>query len=56
MTPKQVERVQNKIKRIRKEIYEEKKQWGEYHDGRGLRYLPFELCLKERCKLFKDKI
>jgi len=46
MTPKQKERIQNKIKKIRKEIYEEKKLWGGYHDGRGLRYIPFELYLK----------
>jgi hypothetical protein len=46
MTPKQIERVQNKIKRIRKEIYEEKRLYGGYHDGRGLRYIPFELFLK----------
>lgn len=46
MTPKQIERIQNKIKRIRKEIYEEKKRWGGYHDRRGLRYIPFELYLK----------
>lgn len=46
MTPKQKERILNKIKKIRKEIYEEKKRWGGYHDGRGLRYIPFELYLK----------
>ena len=46
MTPKQIERVQHKIKRIRKEIYQEKRLYGEYHDGRGLRYIPFELFLK----------
>lgn len=46
MTPKQIERVQLKIKKIRKEIYEEKRRFGGYHDGRGLRYIPFELYLK----------
>lgn len=46
MTPKQIERIQNKIKKIRKEIYDEKRRFGGYHDGRGLRYLPFELYLK----------
>lgn len=46
MTPKQIERVQNKIKKIRKEIYNEKRLCGGYHDGRGLRYIPFELYLK----------
>lgn len=46
MTPKQIEKVKNKIKKIRKEIYDEKRLWGGYHDGRGLRYIPFELYLK----------
>jgi hypothetical protein len=46
MTPKQIERVQNKIKKIRKEISDEKRRLGGYHDGRGLRYIPFELYLK----------
>jgi len=46
MTPKQIDRVLNKIKKIRKEINDEKRQFGGYHDGRGLRYIPFELYLK----------
>nr|WP_319570414.1 hypothetical protein [uncultured Draconibacterium sp.] len=46
MTPKQIEKVHNKIKKIRKEISEEKRLYGGYHDGRGLRYIPFELYLK----------
>jgi hypothetical protein len=46
MTQKQKERIQKKIILIRKEIYEDKKRWGGYHDGRGLRYIPFELYLQ----------
>ncbi len=46
MTPKQIERIQKKIKAIRKAIYDEKRLWGGYHDGRGLRYVPPELYLK----------
>ena len=40
MTPKQIERIKIKITAIKKEIAREKKQWGGYHDGRGLRYAP----------------
>jgi len=40
MTPKQEERIRNKITRIRKELVADKKHWGGYHhDGKGLRYL-----------------
>ncbi|MBB3699558.1 hypothetical protein KMW28_24475 [Flammeovirga yaeyamensis] len=46
MTPKQIERVQNKIKKIRKALSDERRRFGGYHDGRGLRYAPFELYLK----------
>lgn len=46
MTPKQIDRIQNKIKQIRKVLYEEKKKFGGYHDGRGLRYVLLELYLK----------
>jgi len=46
MTPKQIERIQKKIKAIRKAIYDEKRLWGGYHDGRGLRYLPPQYYLK----------
>lgn len=38
MTPKQIERIQKKIKDIRKALYDEKRMYGGYHDGRGLRY------------------
>lgn len=49
MTPKQEERLRNKIVRVRKELAADKKQWGGYyHDGRGLRYLPLELFIKLR--------
>jgi hypothetical protein len=46
MTPKQIERIQKKIKNIRKALYEEKRMFGGYHDGRGLRYIPPSLYLK----------
>ena len=46
MTPKQIERIQKKIKNIRKALYEEKRMFGGYHDGRGLRYVPPSLYLK----------
>lgn len=41
MTPKQHERIKNKIKKIKAALAADKKYWGgEYHDGGGLRYLP----------------
>src|SRR5690554_1911385 len=41
MTPKQKERLQNKIKKIKTALAADKSQWGGfYHDGGGLRYLP----------------
>jgi len=47
MTPKQEERIRNKIARIRKELAADKKRWGGFHnDGRGLRYLPPGLFVK----------
>ncbi|WP_458626746.1 hypothetical protein [Winogradskyella sp. PC D3.3] len=47
MTPKQEERLKNKIKKIKQDLQADKKHWGGYyHDGRGLRYLPPELYLK----------
>jgi hypothetical protein len=47
MTPKQTERLKNKIKKIKRELQADKKRWGGfYHDGRGLRYLPPELYLE----------
>lgn len=47
MTPKQKERIQLKIAKIKKELAADKKRWGGfYDDSRGLRYLPPELYLK----------
>lgn len=47
MTPKQIERIKNKIALIRKELAADKKRWGGfYDDSRGLRYLPPELFIK----------
>ena len=41
MTPKQVEKIKKKIDAIKAALAADKKQWGgDYHDGRGLRYLP----------------
>ena len=40
MTPKQVERIQGKIKKLKAALTRDKRQWGGYyHDGKGLRYL-----------------
>lgn len=47
MTPKQEERIRNKIARIRKQLAADKKRWGGfYDDSRGLRYLPPENFIK----------
>jgi len=46
MTPKQIERIQNKIKNIRKTLYNEKRMFGCYDDSRGLRYVPLNLYIK----------
>ena len=47
MTPKQQERIKNKIKRIKSELAADKKSWGgHYHDGRGLRYIPTSLYIQ----------
>ena len=41
MTPKQEERIRNKIKKIKAALAADKKRWGGYHhDGQGLRYSP----------------
>jgi hypothetical protein len=49
MTPKQEDRIRNKIARIRKELAADKKRWGGfYDDSRGLRYLPPEQFIKLR--------
>jgi hypothetical protein len=47
MTPKQVERVKNKIKKIKAALSADKKHWGgHYHDGQGLRYIPPQLYIQ----------
>lgn len=44
MTPKQQERIINKIKKIKAALAADKRQWGGYyHDGGGLRYAPPKL-------------
>lgn len=49
MTPKQEERIRNKIARIRKALAADKKRWGGFHDdSRGLRYVPPEYFVKLR--------
>ena len=41
MTPRQQERIKNKIKKIKAALAADKKRWGGfYHDGQGLRYSP----------------
>lgn len=46
MTPKQRERLENKIKKIKAAMTYERKMWGGYHDGGGLRYAPPEIYIK----------
>jgi len=46
MTPKQIERIQNKILKIKRELAYDKRRHGFHDDSRGLRYLPPELFLK----------
>ena len=46
MTPKQIERIQAKIKQIRATLAAEKRKFGAYDDSRGLRYLPLEYYIK----------
>lgn len=46
MTPNQIEKTKAKIAAIRKTIADEKRQWGGYHDGRGLRYAPPQYYVK----------
>lgn len=40
MTPKQAERLRQKITAIRRALAAEKKKFGAFDDSRGLRYLP----------------
>lgn len=46
MTPKQVEKIEKQIAVIRKVLADEKRKWGNYHDGRGLRYAPPQYYIK----------
>ncbi|GHT58970.1 hypothetical protein AGMMS50239_04590 [Bacteroidia bacterium] len=47
LTERQIKSIQAKIQRIKKALADDKKHWGgQYHDGRGLRYLPPEQYLK----------
>jgi hypothetical protein len=47
MTPKQAERIQAKITKIKKELAADKRRWGGfYDDSRGLRYLPPALYIR----------
>lgn len=47
MTPKQEERIKNKIKKIKAALAADKKRWGGFHnDGQGLRYIPPRLYIQ----------
>ena len=46
MTPKQIEKIQNKIVNIKRALAADKRLCGCYDDSRGLRYLPPALYLK----------
>jgi hypothetical protein len=46
MTPKQIERIQSKIKQIRSTLTAEKRKYGACDDSRGIRYLPLEYYIK----------
>lgn len=46
MTPKQIERIQTKISKIKRALAPDKRLCGCYDDSRGLRYLPPALYLK----------
>lgn len=47
MTPKQQERIRNKIKKIKAALAADKRFWGGYyHDGQGLRYAPPRLYIQ----------
>ena len=46
MTPKQTDRTQNKIAKIKRALAADKRLWGCYDDSRGLRYLSPALYLK----------
>lgn len=46
MTPKQIERIQIKIKKIRAALAAEKRKFGGYDDSRRMRYMPPQLFIK----------
>lgn len=47
MTPKQVEKIKDKISKIKRELAADKRRWGGcYDDSRGLRYIPPGLFLR----------
>ena len=47
MTDKQIERVKNKIRKLKQALADDKKQWGGvYHDGTGIRYVIPEQYIK----------
>ena len=47
MTPKQQEKIKNKIKKVKAALAADKRYWGgQYHDGRGLRYIPPQLYIE----------
>ena len=46
MTLAQQNGILKKIDLLKKEMAREKKQWGGYHDGRGLRYSIMDLYIK----------
>ncbi|GAB5527046.1 MAG: hypothetical protein Roseis2KO_49180 [Roseivirga sp.] len=46
VTPKQADRLRTRIANIRRTLAAEKRKFGWYDDGRGLRYLPPELYIK----------
>lgn len=47
MTPKQEERIKNKIKKVKAALSADKKRGGgQYHDGQGLRYYPPQLYIE----------
>ncbi|AJR03002.1 tetratricopeptide repeat protein [Siansivirga zeaxanthinifaciens] len=47
MTPKQQERIKNKIKKVKAALAADKRFWGgQYHDGHGLRYIPPQLYIE----------
>lgn len=46
MTPKQIERIQIKVKKIRAALAAEKRKFGFFDDSRGMRYMPPQLFVK----------